>query len=541
MGARILQRDFGGMLPRVPATRLADTMAAEVIDADLSRGTVRPWREDLRLMDAVPGTGALFFENCCIVQAPCGATMEWVTAGCDTVYAAGIAGHPYPVQASPEGACAGDWLRLGLPCPPDILDVEWVTKTRTEHRATARAFMFTWVNSIGQESVASRPTSVFAQDFDNKVILSGWSAPPAEYGVTHVKLYELRAGVANANADAGAGTAAFFHVLTVPITAVAATVDPVRVTLGNVYDADLHQAPPAELRDVNHWDSTQLAGISGRYIRFSENRRWHAWPDKYRIETSAPPIRFIACGQYGYVLTCEAPEVIDVTADCSTSGARTVKRLDVAMPLVGRQALTKWGAGVAYASTNGLALLRGTSVRLYTEDIWTTDQWQAMRPDTMVMAIHNGYLFCASVNTCFRLKLPSDAFTPPDRYDLTHLSIRPTALYVTRDGRMIFADAAGVWLWAAGAGVKPYTYRSREFVTADRRGWSVLKVLASIGAPDIEVRTEERLIYRGGVPLNRPMRLPKAGRGTRTQFVLRGTAEITEVHLASSLEMMAHE
>lgn len=546
MGARLTQRSFAGMLPRAHPTQLPDTMAARALDCRLDRGTLRALRDDRVDFVLQPGASDndmvnVYHGGCCYLFEPCGSSLAWVDYGCNMVFGANIKGRDYPVQATPDEACDRIWCRLGLPCPPSTLGVSWLNATQTEGRVTARSFMYTYVNKYGQESVGSVPTPVTMKDFDNSVVLDGWVAPGPEYYVTHVNLYELRSGVASAAATAAGSEGVFVLVGTVEIDKPSFALHPTRVIPGPIYDAELHEQPPAELRDVRFWHESQLAGIDGRYVRFSEPRRWHAWPDKYRVETQAAPLRFFASQTFGYVLTCEHPEVFDIRNDCGTSGCRHPTVHPEALPLIGVEAATMWGDGVVYASRRGLVLMHGAEAKVFTEDIWTQEQWDALRPDTARMAVFEGYLFMTTEVSTFRIKLPSSVWSPPDRFDITELSILPRSWFVTRDGRLVYFAAGRVLEWGRGTGLLPYTYTSRTFVTPSAQGWGALKIVSDTNDVTLELVSTERTIYSGKVPFNKPMWVKNRFGGTHHWYTLRGTAEVNEIHIATDIEALSHE
>jgi hypothetical protein len=542
------QRRFAGVAPQVHPTAVPVDMAASAVDCQLGNGMLRPWRTDAQVPGVLPDltAGTLFIEDCCVMREPCTASVVRVPIGCDAVMATGIldAGRtatiPYPVQAPLAQACEGNWTRLGLPCPPGALDVAWLDQRQTEQRVTARSFLFTWENWLGQESTASVPSAVTVQDFDDRAVLSGWTWPSAEYRVTHLHIYELRAGIANANAKGSPGEGAFFRVATVTPGTLSLLFNPATAAIGPMYDGDLFQAPPADLHDLQHWDTTQLAGISGSYVYFSEPGFVHAWPDRYRVECFSPPIRFIAGQQWGYLLGCEAPEIINMTLSAqSAAGLRPLHRLREKLPLIALRGVVPWGEGVVYASTSGLVHLHEASATLISSDLWSRTEWEALDPTSMHLAVHEGFLFMTTSKGTVRLKLQGHTWGKVDAFDITYLSIKPQAWYETRAGVLTYLDAGGAWQWNQGSTLKPYRYESRVFVTNGTRGWAVAKVVSDTGEVNLTVRCGAQVLFSGRPPHNKPFRLKKGTTSTQHQFVLEGTAEVTEVHVASGFGELA--
>lgn len=532
------QRVFLGMLPRRHPSNLPENTAQQALDVDLSRGTIAPLRTDA-LLDATAPAGQVWLSpDGCRTGFACDASIVENTVGCNgAVFATGVA--PYPVRATRANWQVNYLTRLGLPCPPTAPDVAWAPIEFTDQGAMPRAFFYAYANEdTGEVGVGSPPSPTTIVNWDTQAVLGGFAAPPAEYRVTHIVIFMLQPGVENMTGTPAGSEAGWFEIGRIPVSTTTFTYTSER-RLGRMFMGFEYGEPPVDLRDLTAWGTNVLAGLSGDHLVFSEPGVFGAWPDKYRLRFHAKPLRFLAGQTYGYVLTDGVPEVITLKHDCSRGGCREITTLEEELPLVGMRAAAVAEGACFFASRQGIVMMSGPRARLITEGLWTQEQWEALAPHAMTFIVHNGFLYGSTSAYAFRFRVPSSIHEPPSLSDFTELSLRASSWY-RRGAELYYVGATGgLYHWQRGDSVKPYVYHTRQVSLPGDVAPAVLRVSAESVGVEAQVVLGGVSYYTGEVIPNRPMPLKRGGRGDTVEVVLTGTATITELQLAPSIQDLA--
>jgi hypothetical protein len=74
-------------------------------------------------------------------------------------------------------------------------------------------------------------------------------------------------------------------------------------------------------------------------------------------------------------------------------------------------------------------------------------------------AVHRGFLYIFAPAKTYRIKLGTTAYAKPDGADMVQLSIRPKAVAVTNDDRLLYTDLNGIWEMEQGDSYKAYTWQ----------------------------------------------------------------------------------
>lgn len=473
--SKITLNNFSGEFPgRAPESRKG-VGADLAIDIDLSVGTLRPVHEDTLVS---PLTGdTLFIEDCCIQAYPGCKSIERVPVPC-VKYFRNTIGY---LEESSEPC--GVWCRSGFPCPtkpPAVL----VGSTQTYEKVIARQYMYTYVKTDGSESTASPASKAVLADWDLKAVVSGFEQPHASYCITGIKIYSTAPSVA-AGETPEADNTAFFHVATISLGTVVYTHPPVSTSYGDAWLVMDHGGPPpADIVDIQYWGGSQLAGLADDTIHFTYPRQFHKWPPENILKPFAKPLRFLAANDYGYVLNCEHPEVIDLSNDCKNGMCHTIRRLDHALPLLGIRSPATYQSSVVYASNQGLVMLSGTQASLLTGEVFSQDQWLNIHPNTMVGVVHDGHYYGFTDVETIKVRLPDKVY-PQNNAVLTRLSVRAKAAYEDNHGVLYYAaaDGSGIYSMGTGAGYKEYTYQTIRLRNLGHMHYSHVQVDAAIGAP----------------------------------------------------------
>jgi hypothetical protein len=312
---------------------------------------------------------------------------------------------------------------------------------------------------------------------------------------------------------------------------------PASTSYGDAWLAMDHGGPPPDdIKDIQYWGGSQLAGLAGGTIHFTYPREFHKWSPEYVLKPFAKPLRFIAANEYGYVLTCEHPEVIDLSNDCKGGLCHTIKRLDNPHPLIGIRSAAVHQSSVVYASDDGLVMLSGTHSAIITDEMFSRDQWLALHPTTMIGVVHDGHYYGFTDNETIKLRLPDKVYAANSHTGLTRLSVRAKAAYEGNDGILYYAaaDGSGVYSLETSAGYKKYTYKTIRLRNLGHNHYSHIQVDAAVGAPVDVVITNVCKTGETATSLTKckRSRLPRWLKLDEIQVEISGKTEVYEVSLS---------
>jgi hypothetical protein len=528
---RLRQSVFNGAVPKVAPTNLREGLAAYALDADLSTTTLRPFRDDRFLRATEPNTQA-WVDDCCQVNIPCDASFAELRHGCDYIFTTGW--DDTPSWATVAEWCEGVRHSLVIPCPRKAPLVDWEPVTFEDQKTQPGAFAFAWVNSANQEGPLSPGSPMTLVNAATGAVVSGWGAPPTGAAIERVRVYKLLPGLESMPGSTTGGEAMWHLMADEPAATASVTITATTFIGAPRHDMDIGPAP-SNLRDIQSVNGTMLAGLSANSLRFSEPREWTNWPSKNALTFGDKPLRFVVADTFGYVLTCGKPSVVDVTQGCGQGGCRNVREVADDLPLAGLRAVAVHGSDCFYASREGIVMLRGATARVITEDLWTTEQWEALNPAVMRLAVHRGYLFGSTREHAFRLRVPTSTHGTADRTDFTELSLRADSFHTRRGELYYVAAAGGLYQWARGDSVKPYTYTSRTVHESARCGVGAVQVQFTDGpSPRVTLAVDNLTRYNGPVHPVAPLPMPIGIAGHRMNVTLHGVSEVTDLRVAPS-------
>lgn len=526
---------FLGMAGKQHAAYLKPEYLQYALDVDFSAGTIAPMRTD-RLVNQSAVGNTIWLENCCMKWYPTCAVITQDTLGCGRVFASGLPDKPYPVHATPSDWCAGQVCRLGWPCFTMAPDVDYGAMPVTDRKAEKRAYVYTYLNSFGEESPPSPVSGLALVDYYQSATISGFQEPEPEYCATRLRIYALIAGVENGNQQTGADSDEFYLVAEVPADTLIYTHNPLSDVPGNMLMTDRFAGVPEDATDLSHWGTNQLVLLSGKLVKFTEPWNYSVAPPKYDYQPRYTPLRLLATQQYAYVLTCSSPEVIDLKKDCEGGGCHAGAVLDERYPLIGRRSPATHLDGVVFASTEGLVYVSGPRAVLLTSDIFTQAQWDNLQPQTMRGAVHNGYYYGSTDVATFRLELPGGGRVGTAE-KMSYLSIKATAWYITSDNRLLYADATGTYEVAQGDDFKEYKAVSKLQVDTRDEIMGAIRLHSGCGEVKITQKVAGQVCTHFSYTLETDgtgsYRLPRIRSG-EFEYEFTGTAELDTIIFARS-------
>jgi hypothetical protein len=527
---------FGGLNPIETPENLGKQMAVLAENYDPSRHNLRPWRKPRKMSDK---TGQfLYKEKCCeIVNANCDTSIVDTQINCGHIIATGIM--PYPVMALPEDACAGNWTRLGFPCeleaPSAVCNTPISAVAVGNNKGQIRTYIYRLKNKFGQYSAGSYPSNLVELDAQSSVVVSLPTAFPPEYGITEIEVF---ASETNSDISGNHQDNEWFSVGSVPV-GTSSFLDAYN-ELGEEIDSLDFESPPDNLRDIHYWRTGELIGLSDTLVCFSMRGNFHNWPEESRHELHDMPRAVLVGSAYGFVATDGRPAIITLSANCEAGSCHKINDslTPDPHPIVSCRSAAIHNDHGIWATKDGLLMIMPNGgTRLLTADYYTQDQWRALKPETMVGAVHDGVYYGFTSEIGIRLRLPDSTYAKQDDAMLTTLKFSqgvPTALYRSFNDEFYLQFADGVYWWNEGTEFMTLKWHSATFDMPAITSFTAYKVMHNHADVTVRHWVDDELIDIELVQSNRPLRLPISN-GLNWQVEIETQGEVNEYHIATSV------
>lgn len=464
---RILVSGFNGANKALHPRLLPESgVGAESRNQKPGRGDLRPWRQPLNVA-TVPSGRVSFYRMNRDVASDTQYWLSWATLvhaargplGSDTsertYYTGdgvpkvtdnltGLVSPPYPSAAR----------LLGVPHPPDPMSLAVGAAGTGDDRF--QFYVDTFITDRGEESKPGTPVSIEVPPGSTIDITNLEPAPAGNYGITLRRIYRLIAGETGAE---------YFRIIEQDATLTNATdaalpASAIRLKT-NGPDGEEGRAwdmPPADGKHLTPLWGGMMAMISGRAVRICEAYQPHAWPIAYEVAPSDVTARALAVwDKYLLVLTNGKPYVITGSIP-SGMGDETI---NFDQSCVSERSPAVVADGVCWAAPDGIAYWGARGPRLLTAGLMTRDDWQALKPETMVGVQYEGaYLLFFEPTPGTRRGLAIDPSNPQgiyfldDGYVAGHFDKANDSLYVL--------DGVNVRKWDAGAAFMTATFKSKQ-------------------------------------------------------------------------------
>lgn len=267
--------------------------------------------------------------------------------------------------------------------------------------------------------------------------------------------------------------------------------------------------------------------------------RYHHWPINYSHSLHDKPITMVMGSGIGFVATDGRPAIIRVSQGCTEGACYSVSDglTPDPHPIVSKRSIALHNEHAIWATKDGLLMVApGGQTRLLTADYYAIDQWRALKPETMIGAVHDGVYYGFTDEIGIRLDLPDSTYKNSNDTVLTTLNFeqgKPTALYRSFQDELYIQFADGLYQWNEG----------QEFMTLKWHG-SLRDMPGFTSMTAYKVRHEhadvltrhwldDELIDTELVQHSRGHRLP-LGSGIEWQVEFETTGEILEYHIATS-------
>lgn len=395
--------------------------------------------------------------------------------------AIGLGSAPYP-QALRE---------LSVPAPTNAPSVSLTTNgSGTEGE---RFYVQTFVNDRGWESAPSPPSNALTCKIGSIVAISGLGAPPAgNYGLTGRRIYVTQPGEGE-DSD-------YFFLKEIAVASTTTTDNAEsRGALLATYDGTVGSSwlpPPVNGHSIIAMWNGMHGMLSDKYLFLCEPDAPYAWPFKYQKSLRSAGVALGKWAQNLVVLTT-AEAIIYQGLDPLTL-APLPSSID--SPCLSAAGVVSMGDGVAWPSNEGIAWVGDSGYRNLTQFIFTSDQWQAMDPTSIVAARWGSYYVASFTDVVGRRGFILDPADPTfviwlsSGFDAAHYDEISQALYVLVGGN--------VQEFGAGELMDTSVFISKRFLSPAPVNYGHIKVTARGYPVGVQIIARWHDPYDGTVRLN---------------------------------------
>lgn len=537
---------------------LPEGACAKSVNAKPGRGDLRPWRNPLTVATVPAGRNSIYRMGRDVASD----SQYWLSWP-GTVHAVrgfetgdttertyytgdgtpkvtdnvmGLAAAPYPTASRP----------LGIPAPATALLVNKDSGT-WEGDTVTYFYVYTYVNDWGWESGPSPVSLQHDRESDATATLSAFAAPPAgNYAINRIRIYRTQSG--------SSGATEFFFLREIAY-GTATTTDDNR-TLGEVLPTTTWLPAPDDLSHLTAGWNGMLFGISGGGLRPSEAYVPYAYPLQYEI--LPPDSKAVALGVFGQallVLTTGRPLLVSGSSPDSLDQ----QPLEMPQACIAPRSVASMGAGVAWASNDGLCWYGQGGARILTAGILTREQWLALNPSSMIGCMVEGLYFGSYDDGSGRKSFMIDPINPTGVY---FIDTGFTAMHFDElQDQLYVLTGTSVQRWDAASTYMTTVARSKEFrlprpeglgwleVTADAYPVTVRVDCMNLPAgevtklttidPRLTAPTPTSIRYTATVTSREPAPLPAGWMADDWQIEVETAGAVQGIAMASSIEELA--
>lgn len=412
-----------------------------------------------------------------------------------------------------------------------------------------RVYVFTLVSDWGEEGPPSPPSEIITvrKDGGKANVTLTWARPNGYDHIVTARLYRTLSGQD--------GTL-FFFVKDIPIVGGSPSVPAIMNFVDDVDPLKLGEKMPSQdwtapidgMFALTGMPNGFMIAAKGNTLHACEAYQPHAWPDKYR-KTVENEINGIATMAQSAILTTSGKPYLATGSD---PASLTVTELDVDAPCLSSGSIVSVGAGVVYATHDGLALITPSGSRILTQKILSKQQWAAIWAGTFVAGYHDGRYFALTANSAlvsFSLRIDG---TGGDMEYTTYpgLLARACAIdtandslcFVGLDGSNVFRRLMRI---DASLSLKNYVWTSKVFTLAAPANFAVGQVMANTYPVPLVIMAAKiqsdgsaaamATVHSLFVNSSAPFRLPSGFVAREWQIKVQGQADVQRIDLATSM------
>lgn len=412
-----------------------------------------------------------------------------------------------------------------------------------------RAYVFTLVSDWGEEGPPSTPSDLVTvrKDGGKVTVTLTWARPAGFDHIVKARLYRTLTGSSNTSYFFVKDVALVGGSPSVPV--IVEFVDDVPPEkIGEIMPSTSWTAPVKNMFGLMTMPNGFMVAFKGNTIYACEAYQPHAWPDAYRKTVDFDILGGAAMDQSAIVATSGKPYVLTGSDPLSL----TARLLDIDAPCLDGSSIISVGAGVVYATRDGLALITPSAQIIITQNIFTKQQWnQLWVVGTYRPAYHDNRYIAVSSNP----SLPSISFridpTDPDLqyFQMPALTGRAVAIDTSDDTLCYIASDGSTFRrltrFDASLSLRTYTWTSKVFTMQAPVTFAVAQVFASSYPVTVQILAAKPVAGGAAGPMvdvrtvsvanSDPFRLPSGFTAREWQFSITGTVNFQRIDIASSI------
>lgn len=490
---------FAGCNQAVEPKLLPDVVGVSSVNCKPGRGDLRPWRQPLAVASA-DGASKTIYRMGRDVASDSQYWLAWSTVvhavrgfiasdSTERTYYTGdgvpkvtdnilaLATAPYPTA----------YLLLGVPKPSTVLTLtQSVAGTGTDE---LRYYVQTFVTDHGEESAPCAPVSITVKP-GAIIDITGLPAAPANYGISKRRIYRTQA--------ATSGTADFFFLREDLVGVTTGIQDDARALGADTLATNGWDMPPSDLRHLTVMWNGMMAGITGRSVRVCESYKPYAWPAGYETLTGdVTPVALAVWSQTLVILTTGMPYIVTG----SIPGELGDEPLsDFNQACVSERSAVTVGTGVIWASPDGLAMYGTGGPRLLTSGLMLREDWQKLRPQTIIGCQYEGaYLGIYSPTDGVLKAFFIDPSNPTGIYFLD--TGYPAVAFDKYQDTLYVLDGGSIKKWDADTTFMTATFKSKVFKMLNPVCMAVLEVVSKTYPVTVKVYSDKRDTVTGAITM----------------------------------------
>lgn len=397
----------------------------------------------------------------------------------------------------------------------------------------SRFYIVTFVNDWGWESAPSPVSDMLEVDQNDTVTVSR-PAMPANRDIQLWRVYRSNVGTATASFqfvdEMPANQTTFVdqvkgEALGEPCPTLTWAEPPFRIDSMSAAAIKPAKGNDPYLRGIVGMPNGIVAGYVDNFVAFCHPYHPYAWPVEYQITTEWPIVGLGVFGQTLFVGTMGNPYLMSGADSASMSA----EKLPYHQACVSRRSIVGVGAGVIYASPDGLCMASPQGVEVLTAGLFSREDWQALNPAGIIAAAHeNVYYFWTGSGDAWALDFAARKLTRVDAVaEAVHVDMLTDHIYAvaSKTIKKLFDTGRRTGIWKSGKMV---------FERQAPLAWLQVDGTQD-GSTTATVRWygDGTLRHTATVKGIEPMRLPP-GRYLEHEVEVESAARITKVTLAGS-------
>ena len=402
--------------------------------------------------------------------------------------------------------------RLGIPPPANAIVAEAPAVDMPEDAVEVNAnYVMTFVDQFGAESPPSDVSNDVVRWDGAEVVLTSLPIASGDFVINSKRLYRSEL------------SGSFLYLSDIAPTAETFTDNIDSNQLGLEIPSTTWFPPPAELKGAVSLPNGVLVGWHGNTLAFSEPYLPHAWPPEYERALDNDIVSVVVTGAGALVTTTGKPYLLS-GIDPNQMG---LDKIDEVRACVSKGSSVDMGTYTIYASIDGLVAAGGTEAKLITDNIITSDQFQALNPQSFRAYRYQNKYLCFYDGGSFMFSPTEGMVFFDEEANCAFLDENSGRLYVVAsDGSLMAWDEGdqltGLWT-------------SKVFQTPRDKGFSFCKVDAETYPQPFDFYRDGELIKTKNITNNKPFRLPTRSRYREEYFTYRGTGGVNRIQLSENL------